>query len=241
MFDLDWAPDFVTSDLVDILTSNKIKSTWFITHKSPILNFLREQNQLIELGIHPNFLPNSTQGNSMEEIISHCLNIVPEAKSMRTHAYVQSSLLFSYVVKNTNIKIDASIFTPHFPNIEVIDYWVDGGLINRIPVFWEDDNEMKIPGHNWDLKNLDISGPGLKIFAFHPIHIYLNTTELDEYAMIKQRFPSLSEAEKTDVDQFIQREKRGTRDFFLEIIQLIARQEKSYMLQELIPSKPKGK
>ena len=67
--DIDWAPDFVMDELLETLISAAVKSTWFITHRSPLLEKLREQKSLVELGIHPNFLPQSTQGKSTDEVI----------------------------------------------------------------------------------------------------------------------------------------------------------------------------
>ena len=54
--DVDWAPDDVISSVAEILLKNKIKSTWFITHQTPLLHFFRENDNYFELGIHPNFL-----------------------------------------------------------------------------------------------------------------------------------------------------------------------------------------
>jgi hypothetical protein len=236
ILDEDWAPDFVLSETIKILQANQVKSTWFITHQSNALDEMRNDPALFELGIHPNFLPGSTHGNTTEEVIAHCLAILPDAVSMRTHAYAQSSLLYSYIANQTKIQIDASVFTPHTYHLMPFQYYAGKRPIHRTPVFWEDDNEMKIPGFSWDINQIDFSQPGLKIFAFHPIHIYLNTTSLDEYITIKKNFPNLSDAAKTDLDQFIQRKDQGTRDFFLEIVQMIARQKESYMLYEVIPT-----
>ena len=53
-FDLDWAHDEVISDTMDLINESGVSSTWVVTHKSPILEKLRKQEN-IELGIHPNF------------------------------------------------------------------------------------------------------------------------------------------------------------------------------------------
>ena len=68
--DIDWAPDFMINFVKDILVENNVKETWFVTHNS---NYLKElgKNKLFELGIHPNFANTSTQGNSIEEILSY--------------------------------------------------------------------------------------------------------------------------------------------------------------------------
>ena len=53
-FDIDWASDEVINDSLEVIEKYGIKSTWFVTHDSPILERLKD-NKNIELGIHPNF------------------------------------------------------------------------------------------------------------------------------------------------------------------------------------------
>ena len=59
--DIDWAPDFIIKKVDEILKEKGVKATWFVTHNSAYLNNLAK-NKNYELGIHPNFLPNTTQG-----------------------------------------------------------------------------------------------------------------------------------------------------------------------------------
>ena len=65
--DIDWAPDFIIKKVDEMLTEKNVKATWFVTHKSAYLKTL-SKNRNYELGIHPNFMSDSTQGNSIEEI-----------------------------------------------------------------------------------------------------------------------------------------------------------------------------
>lgn len=92
--DCNWAPDFVIEDITNRLSDKKIKATWFITNKSPILKKLKK-NKLFELGIHPNFLPNSTQGKNFDQIMKNLKNIIPTAKTIRTHGLLQSTWMLS--------------------------------------------------------------------------------------------------------------------------------------------------
>ena len=57
-FDIDWAPEFMIEDLLNI--THKINLTIFNTHKSKILKTI-DKNR-ISLGIHPNIQKNSSQG-----------------------------------------------------------------------------------------------------------------------------------------------------------------------------------
>ena len=100
--DIDWAPDFMIDYCMQILLVAQVKATWFITHKSPMLDKLRQYPDLFELGIHPNFYPNSSHGESEEAIIGYCMDLVPEARSMRTHGLCQSSYLLK---KNIEVRM----------------------------------------------------------------------------------------------------------------------------------------
>ncbi len=53
------------------------------------------------------------------------------------------------------------------------------GLID-VPFFWEDDIAALYDEDFGDVGNL-VHRSGLKVFDFHPIHIFLNTERLDRY------------------------------------------------------------
>lgn len=239
ILDQDWAPDFVIEEVMGLFEKHQIKSTWFITHQSPILDEFQKAPNLFEMGIHPNFLPGSTHGQRTEEIISHCLSILPEAKCMRTHAYMQSSLIYAYISNHTSIKLDASVFLPHVPNLQPFPYWAGKNAIVRTPVYWEDDNEMKIPGNTWDINRIPFIENGLKIFAFHPIHIYLNTPTLSAYIKIKQTIPDINAATQKDLEPFRQKTISGVREFFTALLRTISENEQSFTISELL-SEQKG-
>ena len=67
-FDIDWAPDWIIEEVLTILDLKKVKGTFFITHETPLNReiALRGHN----LGIHPNFLPGSSHGKNVFEIIA---------------------------------------------------------------------------------------------------------------------------------------------------------------------------
>ena len=101
-FDIDWAPDFMIRKCTNFLEKNEIPATFFVTHNSKIISEIRD-NELFELGIHPNFENNSTQGNNLIEVLSHLLKIVPEANSVRTHGLLQSSNIIENIIKIVQI------------------------------------------------------------------------------------------------------------------------------------------
>ena len=94
--DIDWCSDDVLANSIDLLEKYDVSATWFVTHETPLLERLRE-NSKFELGIHPNFnfLLNGEQNNgrTSEEVIDRLLELVPDAKSVRSHSMTQSSVL----------------------------------------------------------------------------------------------------------------------------------------------------
>ena len=201
ILDIDWAPDFIIDETASLLIQYGIKATWFITHASPAIERLKSHPELFELGIHPNFLANSTQGKTQKEIIGYCISIIPQAVSMRTHAYFQSSQIFSEISKSTTIDNDVSIFMPSTPDLRPSKHYINGRYLNRLPVFWEDDNAMKIPRRQWSFSNEYLLQPGMKIFAFHPIHIYLNVSSFSIYEALKSHYPDISRLNPTKMDK----------------------------------------
>lgn len=183
--DIDWAPDFVIDMVADILIEANVPATWFVTHASPAVDRLRERNDLFELGIHPNFLPNSSHGTTVPEVLAYCMDLVPDAVSMRSHALVQSSVILSYVMMETPIQFEASLFLPHATHLVPIVHHIGHRRLVRLPYWWEDDAEMLCPVPEWDVATT-LSSPGLKIFDFHPIHIVLNSASMTGYAELKQ-------------------------------------------------------
>jgi hypothetical protein len=221
--DCDWAPDFVIEDVADRLSDKKIKAVWFVTHESPILNKLKK-NKLFELGIHPNFLPNSTQGKSFEQIMSNLKKIIPTAKTIRTHGLFQSTWLLSkfheYGIENDTslLLYKSKHLTPHYSN-----YF----KLHRFPFFWEDDIEME-EKPKWDKLSLFDNVDGLKIFDFHPLHIFLNSLNFNKYKKIKSDI-QLENLNEKNIQKFMN-QKYGAGTYFDKLISTI---QESSTIQDL--------
>lgn len=106
--DVDWASDAIIAKVKEQLVKNRVKATWFVTHDSPEIRNLQEY-PFFELGIHPNFDVKSTQGNNPDEVMRFVKKIVPDAKSVRTHALIQSSALLKLMREKFGIIHDVSI------------------------------------------------------------------------------------------------------------------------------------
>lgn len=207
-FDLDWCSDEVLHYTLNKLIHNKVPATFFVTHKNNLLDVIRKFD-FFELGIHPNFNRNTTHGNSVEEIINHCLNIVPEAISSRSHGLnISSDKLISMMQKG--IKIDCSIFMPEVEKLEKFSFGIYENEISRIPYNWEDDYEFYQENKKYIFN--DIVHYSNKILDFHPVHVYLNSNSEKEYNLYKQGkkyTKNINIGAETMLDEIIEEYKKG--------------------------------
>lgn len=184
--DIDWAPDYAIDFAAKLLIEAQVRATWFVTHDSPAVERLRQHPHLFELGIHPNFLPGTTHGQTESDILRHCMGFVPQARVVRTHGLVQTSNLLEKIIDETPVTVDVSLFLPHAAALEpVVYYWEDGKRLVRLPYMWEDDFEMVRPDSIWDLGQMVDRGTGLMIMDFHPIHVFLNSVTLSTYRSVR--------------------------------------------------------
>ncbi len=232
-FDVDWAPDWIIDYVANTLIKKNVKATWFITHQSPAIDRLKEKKDIFELGIHPNLLNGSTHGKTEDEVLSHILEIIPEAKSMRTHGLYQSSSFLKKAAKEYGITTDVSLFLPHAAYLSPHQFKWAGTKLWRVPVFWEDDFEMDEEKPIWRFSSEILNIPGIKIFAFHPIHIILNTNSFEKYQQLKQKRP-LQKWDQRFVEEHNNRNK-GPRNLFLDLVDHLTNNGKR--IQDLITEK----
>jgi hypothetical protein len=94
--DVEWSCDSVLCDSIDLVEDAGVPATWFVTHETHLLQRLRS-NPLFELGIHPNFNPlldgEADRGESAIDVVDRLMQIVPEARSVRSHSLTSSSRL----------------------------------------------------------------------------------------------------------------------------------------------------
>ncbi|RAZ38564.1 polysaccharide deacetylase WbmS family protein [Campylobacter hyointestinalis] len=199
-FDMDWCSDDVLSYTLDIIEKYDLKATFFVTHQTTLLERMKD-NPNIELGIHPNFnfLLNGDfrQGKNIDEIIKFYKNIIEKVGwggynvvSVRSHSITQNSLILDSFDKNGLI-YDCNTFIPFSSGIKCRPYRHFTDKLIKIPYFWEDDVHCL---YNWEW-NVDkfINYDGLKVFDFHPIHVYLNTENLARYEQSREFHKSKSQ------------------------------------------------
>ncbi len=230
--DVDWAPDFAIREVMDVLLQHRVRATWFITHRSPMLAELQKHASLFEIGIHPNFLPGSSHGKTPQQVLRHCLKLVPQATSMRAHALVQSTPILQEVLAHTPIRRDASIFMQNAKNIQPFQWTLRGRSLWRIPYYWEDDIEMAQTHPRWNLNPLRQKSLGLEIFNFHPLHIVLNSHSMKAYERLKKQQKTLSQLTPIDIARQIH-QGQGTRTLFESCVETLHK-KRSYRLKDLV-------
>src|SRR5438552_3623165 len=95
---INWASEFCIQDFIDLLKGYGVKPTLFATHESAKTKQLAG-DKAIEVGIHPDFLPNSSQGKDCCDIIDNLLRLYPDSKIFRAHSYFDNSAILSAVKK----------------------------------------------------------------------------------------------------------------------------------------------
>ncbi len=179
-FDIDWACDEVINDSIALVESAGVAATWFVTHDTPLLQRLRS-NPAFELGIHPNFNflleGDPRNGATAAEVLDRLLAIVPEANTIRSHCMTQSSTLLD-LFRHKGLTHDSNHFIPAHVQPRLHPWRLWNGMV-RAPYFWEDDIHCLYEDPQALTRAL--SHTGLRVFDFHPIHVFLNTEDMDRY------------------------------------------------------------
>jgi len=179
-FDFDWANDYVLHDTIELIEKACVPSTWFVTHETPLIDSLRKLKN-VELGIHPNFNPLldgtcQNHNNTSEKILKSSMSLVKDAKSVRSHSLTQNERLVDQFkqlglthISNTFIPCGSGNFVKPF---KIWDQMV------VVPHCWQDNVSLKmsLPFPT----SIEIS-PMFHVFNFHPIHVFLNTENIDRY------------------------------------------------------------
>lgn len=210
--DIDWAHDEVIFDVFSLVSKFEVDTTWMVTHETDLLSDLSNSGNC-ELGIHPNFnylLEGDFRlGKSTQEIVDRMMCLVPQAKVARSHSVCQSSRI-SQIFSLAGIKFDSNDYIPA-NQISLIQPWtLENGII-KIPYFYSDELACLRPTPD----NLSmISRKGLRVFNFHPIHVFLNTESLDRYERTRPLHQNPKELIKHRYQGY------GTRSRLIELLEL---------------------
>ena len=195
-----------------------LKLTTFVTHQSSIIEE-HFQAGLIRRGIHPNFLPGSSHGNTFREVIETCMTFAPETICTRSHRAFDVTDTAHLLYNEFHIKCCSNTITTLAPKIT--PFWLESKLL-QIPVFFEEGsflyNELGLSIQPY-LKFF--KSPGLKVISFHPINMAFNTPRI---AWMRQIKDSLTREEFYHIDEEMiatrRNPEKGAYDLVMEIINL---------------------
>ncbi len=212
-FDVEWCSDEVLSSVLDILEKYSLRATLFVTHETELLPRMRA-NENLELGIHPNFNflldGDSRQGGNVLEVVEYYSEIVPEAISFRSHSLTQSSKI-STLMTEKGFLYECNNYVPSSSGIELSPYRHANGEMIRVPHFWEDDLHC-LNKESWDT-DLYLANQGIKVFDFHPILVFLNCMDINEFETVKHHSNNIEA-----LRQNINTERFGVGDFLSALI-----------------------
>jgi len=186
--DMDWASEDCIQLLLETFADYPFKPTFFLTHASRVVAEAARENR-IDLGIHPNFLPQSSHGDDPQGVVAHVMKIVPDACGSRAHSYASSTHIINALVK-AGIGYDSGPVL--FLQQNLVPLRHGAGLIH-LPVFWEDDCHWE-SGKPWrfDLMREQFQQPGLKIIDVHPFFQALNVPDAEFYQKHKSHIQTLT-------------------------------------------------
>jgi len=205
--DIDWAPEEVIKDMLSLFECFNVKCTLFVTHDSEVIKNCNRN--LFEIAIHPNFNKKlfENDNKSVYEIINDLLEIYPEAKGVRSHSLTSNTKLLD-AFKQCGLQYESNQFLPYNKSIEINKLWNN---LYRIPYNWEDDIHFMF---NKSFYNDGFDEfKGLRIYDFHPIHVYLNTDCEKTYLKAKPYYQNITELINNKNNSVI-----GARNLLLKLL-----------------------
>lgn len=220
-FDVDWASEDALAYTYNIIENFGFSTTFFLTHESKLLlNKIKNKN--INSGIHPNFLPESSQGKTPREVIDYCTNLLPEAISFRNHKYFENNDVIE-LLQEKGFKYDSNLCT----HLERVDPFIHRSGLIRFPIYFEDGAYL-LHGNNLKftkVKNELFDKVGLMIFNFHPMHIAINTPTFNYMRSIKNNISNKTWNNLTTEEiEHLTYKGRGIRNFMLELFHYIKKE-----------------
>ena len=176
------------------------------------------------MGLHPNFLPGSTHGETREEVVEHVFALFPEARCFRAHAMVDDSHI-SMAMKARDILYDSNLCLYLQAGLVPLHHWTG---IPRFPMFWADDIHWRRDG-DFRLQPYEdlFFSPGLKIIGVHPFMFTLNLSDHETYTRLKPKISSMTSKEADELFS----PGPGAQTFLLELIDEV--HERGFAFQTL--------
>jgi len=211
--DQDWAPEWAVETFLTEVGRWPIPLHVFRTSPSVLLD--REATAgRISAGWHPNFLPGSSHGSTIAEVIEYCRRHFPDARTVRSHAFAEDTYRWR-ALASAGILADAQGLTLFQGHLVPLIHWT--GIL-RLPTYFEDDSFFAWRPGSLSVREIEstLFTPGLKVLNFHPTFVGLNTPSQAHYDSVRSRvFDTTSPADGVIFDG------RGTRNVLAEVVDRI--------------------
>ncbi|MAW33073.1 MAG: hypothetical protein CMK56_01540 [Proteobacteria bacterium] len=205
-FDIDWASDFILTDLLELLAKSGAKGTFFATHESKIVSDHMVDDH--EVGIHPNFNPNfEGKGENYKTIINRLIDLYPKSTGVRFHSLGHNAHCILHCSQK-GILYDSSVYYPYQS-----DSFYDYSGIVRVP--FQVSDMQRVIDNNLTIDFENINPSKLYVLAFHPFHIFINTSSMEQVQAAKSSLRNYKKLStfKTDYN------KKGVRYLLEKILQ----------------------
>ena len=205
--DIDWASDEIIEDSLRLLNERGIRATLFLTGRTGV------DLTGHEIALHPNYV-----GPDLESPVAELLSLFPDAEGVRSHA-----LFFSYglvdVYERLGIRYQSNVLAY---KQEALRPFQISRKVAEIPIYFMDTIQLMMEPEQtlFDPRDLGLESPGLKVFDFHPIHIYLNTDCMARYTKAKPFYH-----QPRDLELLRNRDRPGVRNLFIGLLDALVTQQ----------------
>lgn len=170
--DVDWAPDAVLADTIALIDDAGMSATLFATHATTVLDGLDPER--FEIALHPNLNPALTGTEDYRAPIDRVRQLWPAARGIRSHSLVQGGPIWDYFAE-CGLEWESNLMLP-FAAAPFRDF---NGMV-RVPFGWSDAWTLW-SGTPFSLPVIPDAPSGSGVFAFHPIHVFLNSETRSRY------------------------------------------------------------
>jgi len=183
-FDTDWAPEEVMDHTLKEILPGEIPATFFVTNSYRCLGGHSDKH---EIAPHTNPLALTEEAllGELDEKLAHCPT---GCLGHRGHSLYWTERLRP-IFRQKGIKYDSS--TMMYLEGDIRPFKIGHDLV-ELPLFFMDFFHLEccaLAGENpFSIDSLHLETNGLKILDFHPIHLFLNTPNIEFYASVKAHY-----------------------------------------------------
>lgn len=182
--DQDWAPEWAIEIFLERVSKWGQPVHIFRTSPSTLLDDAVRQGT-IDQGWHPNFMPGSSHGATVDEVVQYCQRTFPGARTARAHCFAEDTYRMRALAK-AGIVADSQNLTACQGYVLPM---IHGSGILRLPVYFEDDCAFDAVDSSFtiDVFRKTLFTPGLKILNFHPTFVGCNTPSFAHYSSVRAK------------------------------------------------------